>query len=213
MSDFSVAALQSMFNSSFNGTKSGTISDTQNGAGTFSTVISHQNGVATYDETITYADGKTVEEQSTITQNSDGSLQDVTQKYVNGVASGEKTVDTSIDGDTLSKTSEKLKADGSVKSTTTTTLTANADGTETLSGTRTNAKGNVSDITGTVSKSAAGTDRSETITNAAGKTEAINDLRTLSNGTMVNTRTGVTFGGVAFSDTTTKTLLDVQKST
>jgi hypothetical protein len=122
MSAGSINNVQAIFASTFNGVRSGTVTDAKNGAGTFSTTVSHAAGQVTIDETINYADGKTVTHNTTIVKNADGTY-------------GETTQTTRADGKTT--TSQE-------------TITVNADGSETVAGTFTAASGKVDNLAGTV---------------------------------------------------------------
>jgi hypothetical protein len=114
--------VQAMFASTFNGTRSGNITDTTDGQGTFATLVSHAAGEMTIDHTVTYANGKTVNRDVTITKNADGTYSETTQtQRSNG------------------KTSTRQE-----------TITINADGSETIAGTFTGPNGKTDNLAGTV---------------------------------------------------------------
>lgn len=124
--------------------KTGTVSSMLHGDGTFAMTLDIVNGQKTIDKIVTYADGTQKVSERVITVNEDGSK-------------------------TITKTGKNGK---------TTTIhesqVKNDDGTITISKEVTNAKGEVTEITGTVSKSHGETDKTFTCVNADGQTETIN---------------------------------------
>ena len=133
------------------------------------------NGQKTVDKTITYADGTQKSTEMVVTLNADGS-----------------------------KTITKTNAHGKV-TTIHQTQIANGDGTFSLSKDVTNAKGETTNITGTITRSHGEIDRSLTCVNSDGQTETLN-RQTLKDGQVVTrTTTGTDWYGNAIDNESTWT--------
>jgi len=159
-------------------TVSGTVSSSKNGEGTFSKMLEEVNGQKMVDKTVTYANGKTMESQKTITNNSDGS----------------KTITrTGANGKTSTIQESKIKND---------------DGSFTITREKTNAHGGVTTMTDTETKSATGQiNQSITSTNAKGQTETLDRVTTNINGARTVTTTGTGYDGSTINNETTWTTL------
>jgi len=212
MSMFDVKALQAAYNGTFNGTKTGELTDDKHGTGTFKTIIAHQNGTASFDQINTYEDGTVVERKTTITKDTDGTFHKQTQAFVNGKLCKDAEVDTAVDGNSLTKLVKRYKEDGTVKATLSETVTKNDDGTEKIEGTLTGSKGKLTTISGTAKKIDHGRIIDETLKNAAGDTKTLHVKNTHDGTTSVHFANGTNFSGVHFSYTSTQTLLDEQKT-
>lgn len=159
------------------GSKSGTVSSTKHGDGTFETTFNEVNGLKTVDKTVTYADGTTKTMERTITVNPDGS-----------------------------KTITKTGKDGKV-TTVTEMKTKNDDGTFSIAKEITHANGKTTEVSGTVSKVNGETDKTMTCTNAKGETETLSHVTTRDGDVTTHITSGTGYGGeVIYSESTWTTL-------
>jgi len=125
------------------GSKTGTVSSTAHGDGTFATTLEIVNGQKTIDKVVTYADGTQKVSERVVTVNDDGS----------------KTITkTNKNGKTTTIQESQVKND---------------DGTITVAKEVTNAKGEVTEISGTISRSHGEVDKTFTCTHSGGLSETI----------------------------------------
>jgi hypothetical protein len=208
MSLLSITNIQQAFNSTYNGTKTGTVTDTTQGSGTYANTVSHQNGVATFDDVTTYANGNTAETKNSITQNADGSFDETIQKYVDGKEMKTESLTTSADGSSVAQSFQLYNAKGKVAGSGSETITGNSDGSESITGTQTWASGSTDQIAGSWSQTGTGRDQDITVTNAAGQTET-RDWQNSKNGTTsTDSLTYTDFAGTSQTNTTTSTQAD-----
>ncbi len=160
-------------NSVTGGTKSGTVSNSKNGDGTFQITSSNTDGQKIVDKTVTYADGTTKSSERTVAVNADGS-----------------------------KTVVKTGADGKT-TTTQETMSRNADGTMSLSKEITKANGKTTDVTGTITKSDGETDKSLVYTNAKGVTQTIDETTKKNGNITSHVRTGTGYKGNTINSSST----------
>ncbi len=157
------------------GSKIGTVHSSKHGDGTFQRTFEEVNGQKTIDKTVTFADGTTKTKELVVTINDDGS-----------------------------KTITKTNANGKV-STIHETKVDNGDGTFSLTKDITNAKGNTTEIAGTITRSHGEVDKSLTCTNAKGEVETLN-RQTVKDGQVVtHTATGTGYAGQAIDNESTWT--------
>ena len=211
MTMFSIPDIQSIYATTFDGTKTGTFGHDKSDKGTFELMVSHQNGATIYDRVTDYANGNSTERKTTITKNADGTYSEAIVFSSNGKIKDVSAVNIAADGSVLDKTSQRYEADGvTLGSKRVDAITTNADGSKTDNATVTSAKGAIETIAATFVKTANGMSDSEVITNAAGKTEDINYVRSIDDGKVTQTWSGVNFAGLSFSRSVTHALHDAQ---
>ena len=157
------------------GTKSGTVSSSKDGDGTFQVTMSQANGQKTVDKTVSFADGTTKSSERTVTVNSDGS-----KTIVKTGANGKTT--------TIQQSQSR-----------------NADGSISLSEEITKANGKTTDVTGTITKSGGETDKSLVFTNAKGVTQTVDDQTTHTGNITSHVRTGTGYKGNTLDSSSTWT--------
>lgn len=158
-------------------TKTGNVTDSKDGNGTFVTMLSNIDGHKTIDKTVTYADGTTKSTERVVTINSDGSK-------------------------TISRTDKNGQT-----STIQETKTKNDDGTISISKEITNSDGSLTEVAETVTKTDGEVDRSITLTNAAGQTETLDRQMVQDGSTTTYTTTGTGYDGHQIDRTSTWTVL------
>lgn len=157
------------------GTKTGTVNSSKHGDGTFARTFEEVNGQKTIDKTVTYADGTQKSKELVVTTNDDGS-KTITRTNKNGKVT----------------TIHEMMVD-------------NGDGTFSLTKDITNAKGETTNISGTITHSHGEIDRSLTCTNSDGQVETL-DRQTVKNGDVVtHTTTGTDYYGNAVDHESTWT--------
>jgi hypothetical protein len=205
MTLLSITSIQQAFNSTYNGTKTGTVTDATQGSGTYSNTVSHQDGVATSDDVTTYANGNTAETKTSISKNANGSFDETIQKYVDGKEVRSESLTTSADGSSVTKYFQLYNAKGNVAVSGSEVITGNSDGSESITGSQTRANGSTDQIAGSLTKTSTGVNQDITVTNAAGQT-ATHDWQYSKNGTTsTNSLTYTNFAGTSRTDTTTRT--------
>jgi hypothetical protein len=175
----SLSAVNPATSSLANLTRSGTVDSSQNGPGTFTSILSSQNGVKTIDTTVNFANGQSFQRDTTITKNANGSR---------------------------SVTITNTSGTGAV-TTRQETITANGDGGRSITGTLTQANGAVDALSGTIVKADGGTDTTLDLTNAQGQTATDNIDKTVNGNATTYSQTGSTFSGQSFANTSVWTLL------
>jgi hypothetical protein len=155
------------------GTKSGTVSNSKNGDGTFQITSSDTDGQKIVDKSVTYANGTTKSSERTVTVNADGS------KTIVKTGAGGKTT-------TIQESQSR-----------------NADGTMSLSKEITKANGKTTDVTGTVTKSDGETDKSLVYTNAKGVTQTVDEQTTQNGNITSHMRTGTGYKGNTIDSSST----------
>ena len=157
------------------GTKTGTVHSSKHGDGTFAQTFEEVNGQKTIDKTVTFADGTQRTKELVVTINDDGS-KTITKTGKNGKVT----------------TTHEMKVD-------------NGDGTFSLTRDITNAKGETTEITGTITRSHGEVDKSLTCTNPGGLVETLN-RQTVKNGAVVtHTTTGTNYLGETIDNESTWT--------
>lgn len=159
------------------GSKSGTVSSTKHGDGTFETTFNEVNGLKTIDKTVTYADGTQKTIERTVTVNADGS----------------KTITkTGKDGKTTTVNEMKTKND---------------DGTFSIAKEVTHANGKVTEVSGTISKVNGETDKTLTCTNSKGQTETVSHTTLHDGNVTTHITSGTNYYGEAIYNESTWTTL------
>lgn len=159
------------------GTKSGTVSSSKDGDGTFQVTMSQANGQKTVDKSVTFADGTTKSSERAVTVNSDGS-----------------------------KTIVKTNGNGKT-TTIQESQSRNSDGSIALSKEITKANGKTTDVTGTITKSDGETDKSLVYTNAKGVTQTVDDQTTQTGNITSHVRTGIGYKGNTIDSSSTWTTI------
>ncbi len=159
------------------GTKSGTVSSSKDGDGTFQVTMSQVGGQKTVDKSVTFADGTTKSSERAVTVNSDGS-----------------------------KTIVKTNGNGKT-TTIQESQSRNADGSISLSKEITKADGKTTDVTGTITKSDGETDKSLVYTNAKGVTQTVDDQTTQTGNITSHVRTGIGYKGNTIDSSSTWTTI------